>query len=155
MLLLKKQTQRVHNVQFCYVKSQNKLNFNSPGAGGQERESTDHRQTWGNFLECWKYSMSWLAMVWVPTVFRRYPLDFLFLAALWGLWDLSSLTRDQAHAPCSGFLTTGLPRVVPKGTLEMRAFSSLQITPQWSWQNILFLVTMWTLLDSVSHQESW
>ena len=38
MLLLKKHTHRVHNVQFCYVKSQNKLNFSLPGAGGQERE---------------------------------------------------------------------------------------------------------------------
>ena len=103
----------------------------------------------------WNYSMSWLAVVWVPTVFRRYPLYFSFLAIPWSLWDLSSLTRDHAHAPCSGFLTTGPPRVVPKGTLEMRLFSSLQVIPQWSWQNMLFLVTIWTLLDSVSHQESW
>ena len=98
----------------------------------------------------WNYSMSWLAVVWVPTVFRRYPLYFSFLAIPWSLWDLSSLTRDHAHAPCSGFLTTGPPRVVPKGTLEMRLFSSLQVIPQWSWQNMLFLVTIWTLRQCVS-----
>ena len=27
---------------------------------------------------------------------------FYFLAALCSMWDLSSLTRDQTHAPCSG-----------------------------------------------------
>ena len=27
---------------------------------------------------------------------------FLFLAALRGMWDLRSLSRDQTHTPCSG-----------------------------------------------------
>ena len=42
-------------------------------------------------------------------------LYFLFLAALVGLWDLCSLTRDQTHALCSGnrVVTTGLPGKIP------------------------------------------
>ena len=34
-----------------------------------------------------------------------------FLAMLHGMWDLSSLTRDQTHVPCIGstVLTTELP----------------------------------------------
>ena len=27
---------------------------------------------------------------------------FVFLAMPWGMWDLSFLTRDQTHVPCSG-----------------------------------------------------
>ena len=35
----------------------------------------------------------------------------LFSAALHSMWDLSSLTRDRTHTPCSGsiVLTTGPP----------------------------------------------
>ena len=29
-------------------------------------------------------------------------LFFFFLATLWGMWDLTFLTRDQTHAPCNG-----------------------------------------------------
>ena len=28
--------------------------------------------------------------------------SFFFIAALHGMWDLSSLTKDQTHVPCSG-----------------------------------------------------
>ena len=30
-----------------------------------------------------------------------FHLHYLFLAVLHGMWDLSSQTRDQTHAPCS------------------------------------------------------
>ena len=30
------------------------------------------------------------------------PSDFFFLAVPCGMWDLSSLTRDETQAPCSG-----------------------------------------------------
>ena len=38
---------------------------------------------------------------------------FFFLAALQGVCDLSSQTRDQAHTPCIGVLTTGNAREAP------------------------------------------
>ena len=31
---------------------------------------------------------------------------FSFLAALSGMWDLSSLTRDLTHTPCNGSLVS-------------------------------------------------
>jgi len=43
---------------------------------------------------------------------KSWLLLLLFLPMLSGLWDLSSLTRDQTHAPCNGkcwVLTSGPP----------------------------------------------
>ena len=45
-------------------------------------------------------------------LFRKFQLlGYHFLAMPWGMWDLSSLTRDQTHAPVveDGVLTTGRP----------------------------------------------
>ena len=47
-----------------------------------------------------------------------YLLSYLFiLATPCGMWDLSSPTRNQIHAPCNGspVLTTGPPGNPPKG----------------------------------------
>ena len=40
--------------------------------------------------------------LWCPATFRYIFFFFFFLAAPHGMWDLSSLTRDRTHAPCSG-----------------------------------------------------
>ena len=63
---------------------------------------------WNPCLLHWKHGVlntgppgkSWLLLL------------LLFLPMLSGLWDLSSLTRDQTHAPCNGkcwVLTSGPP----------------------------------------------
>ena len=41
----------------------------------------------------------------IPFFFNHIVLDsffFLFLASLCGMWDLSSLTKDQTLTPCIG-----------------------------------------------------
>ena len=44
-------------------------------------------------------------------VISHYGVVSCFLAALWGIWELSSLTRGQTHTLCSGsaVLTSGPP----------------------------------------------
>ena len=60
----------------------------------------------------WKASVE-LKCCWVGTLeqkvgklhlrwWKAQTLSFYFLAMLLGMWDLSSLTRNQTHTPCSG-----------------------------------------------------
>ena len=60
----------------------------------------------------WDLSFPTMAWTWVIAVkAQSWPLDhqgmpqngfFFFQATLWGIWDLSSLTKDQTCAPCIG-----------------------------------------------------
>ena len=56
--------------------------------------------------------------------------NFYFLAESYSLQDLSSLTRDQTCAPCTGstFLTAGLTRKSCKGFCNMAAVTFPNLT---------------------------
>jgi len=59
-----------------------------------------------------------------------FNFSFFFFAALHNTWDLSSLTRDQTHAPCIGsadFHQTA--REVPQRYLKVQVINGKHFTP--------------------------
>ena len=64
----------------------------------------DDREVWGR--DMWIHVPGWVKKVkiFLSQVNTHQRIFFFFLnkAALCGMWDLSSLTRDRTLAPCSG-----------------------------------------------------
>ena len=53
----------------------------------------------------------------------------------WGMWDLSSLTRDQTHTPCLGRRSLNLPRKSPEvNSVPNPALLRLRLGPDMRWR---------------------
>ena len=112
-------------------------------------------------VNLWRKPVDMLWKIWAVVLFPDILLTviwkilfiyFYFLATLHSMWDLSSLTRDWTHAPCSGTRVLSLWKIpvvlIFVWPSKMKIFKNLNVLALVSEGKVshLFLTSRWDFL---------